>query len=122
MIKGVGTDIIEISRIEKAVRKSDAFTSRVFTPREISDCSGVRIKWASLAARYAAKEAVSKALGTGIGKIKWVEIEIVKDTNGKPEVKLYGNACERAKILGIANVSVSLSHSREYAVAFVIAY
>lgn len=117
-----GTDIIEISRIRKAVQGSDRFVERVFTPGEVSYCLGGKPKWGSLAARFAAKEAAAKALGTGIGGVRWIDIEVTVDAAGCPEIRLHGAAAERAGSLGISGLSVSLSHCRDYAVAFVTAY
>lgn len=122
MIKGTGVDIVEISRIEEAAGASGRFLKRVFTDAELTYCSGGKRRWASLAARFAAKEAVSKALGSGIGRVRWNDIEIVNREDGKPQVLLHGEASRLAAQMGIAKLEVSLSHSREYAVAFVIAY
>lgn len=122
MIKGTGVDIVEISRIEKAINRHDGFFRRVYTVRELEDCMTEKPRTNSLAARFAAKEAVSKALGTGIGKIKWTDIEIIKQNTGKPEVFLHGRARELMLEMGISTIEISLSHSREYAVAFAVAY
>ncbi len=122
MIKGTGVDIIEISRIEKVFAGSGRFASRIFTAGELACCAEKKGKWASLAARFAAKEAVSKALGTGFGRVKWTDIEVIGGEGGKPEVRLHGAAREAAGELGITNLSLSLSHCNEYAVAFVVAY
>ncbi len=122
MIKGTGVDIVEISRVKKAAGSSERFASRIFTSGELAYCEGKKRKWASLAARFAAKEAVSKALGTGFGRIKWTEIEVVTEENDKPQVRLYGAAREAAETMGVSKISLSLSHCKEYAVAFVVAY
>ncbi|HWI55131.1 MAG TPA: holo-ACP synthase [Desulfobacteria bacterium] len=122
MIKGTGVDIVEISRIEKAINRRDGFLRRVYTVRELEDCMAEKPRTSSLAARFAAKEAVSKALGTGIGKVKWTDIEIINQSTGKPEVFLRGGARDIMLELGIATIELSMSHSREYAVAFAIAY
>lgn len=122
LVKGTGVDIIEISRIEQAVIRFSKFSSRVFTPREIECCMGNKTRWASLAARFAAKEAVAKALGTGIGKVRWTDIEIFNDCSGKPGIRLFSEAKLAAARLGITNLDLSISHCREYAVAFVVAY
>lgn len=122
MIKGVGTDIVEISRIIKASEKSEGFCKRVYTARELERCTGSKTRGASLAARFAAKEAVAKALGTGIGKICWTDIEIINDINGKPLVLLHGAASSKAEEIGIIDITISMSHCETYAVAFAVAY
>ena len=114
----VGVDIIEIGRIQGVLdRWGQRFLRRVYTPAEMDYCRG---RVASLAARFAAKEAVSKALGTGIGRVRWRDIEVLPDARGKPEVRLYGHARQRATALRLTDTAISLSHSREYAVAFVL--
>lgn len=122
MLKGTGIDIVEISRIEKAINRHDGFFRRVYTVRELEDCMTEKPRTSSLAARFAAKEAVSKALGTGIGKVKWTDIEIINQKSGKPEIVLHGRARDIMVELGISTIEVSLSHSREFAIAFAIAY
>lgn len=114
----LGVDIIEISRIEKTLERwGQRFLGRIFTEAEITL---TRSKPSSLASRFAAKEAVMKTLGTGVNGVSWREIEILADHRGKPMVCLCGKAHDRAKELGLNNLSVSLSDSREYAVAFVV--
>ena len=115
----VGVDIIEIERIEAVLRRhGQRFLKRVYTPAEQAYCRG---RVPELAGRFAAKEAVSKALGTGLRGIAWQEMEILGDERGKPLVRLHGRAKARADELGLAEFTVSLSHSRDYAVAFVMA-
>ncbi|MDO8717065.1 MAG: holo-ACP synthase [Dehalococcoidales bacterium] len=114
----LGVDIIEISRIEKTLERwGQRFMERIFTEAEINL---TRSKPSSLASRFAAKEAVMKTLGTGVNGVSWREIEILSDDRGKPLVCLYGKARSRAGELGLSGLAVSLSDSREYAVAFVI--
>lgn len=114
-----GIDIIEIARIDKAIsRWKNHFLQRVYTNAELKN---YRKRISSLAARFAAKEATMKTLGTGSNSIKWKDIEILNDTNGSPFIKLYGRAYAKAKEQGINNLRVSLSHNRDYAVASVIA-
>lgn len=122
LIKGLGVDIIEIKRIEKAVERSEKFTARVFTAGERDYCQNRKGSGASLAARFAAKEAVAKVLGTGIGAINWTDIEVVGGHKGKPEIRLHNAAASLAEELGLSYFALSMSHSREYAIAFVIAY
>jgi len=113
----IGVDIIEIARIERAIaRWGEDFLHRVYTDLELRLC---RKKLSSLAARFAGKEAVIKALGTKNKGISWQEIEILSDPSGKPLVRLYGKAQNQAKGLGLDNLAISLSHSKEYAIAFV---
>ena len=115
----VGVDIIEIERIHSALaRWGGRFLCRVFTPAEVRYCAG---RAPELAVRFAAKEAVSKALGTGMRGVAWREIEVVPDHRGKPNIRLYGKAKARAEELGLIEFSVSLSHSQESAIAFVVA-
>ncbi|MCL6432327.1 MAG: holo-ACP synthase [Anaerolineae bacterium] len=115
----VGVDIIEIDRIAAALdRWGERFLRHVYTPDEVTFC-GSRVP--ELAARFAAKEAISKALGTGLAGIYWREMEVLPDHRGKPLVRLYGHAAERAQALGLTEFAISLSHSHEYAVAMVVA-
>lgn len=120
MIVGVGCDIIEIERIARAI-KSESFIRRVFTAEEAAYCQrrGQQAA-ASLAARFAAKEAVLKALGTGLREGSLQEIAVENDGLGKPLVQLSGHFAMLAKQLGVKNIQISLSHSREFAVAYVI--
>jgi holo-[acyl-carrier protein] synthase len=116
-----GVDLVEIARIWTAiVRHKERFLTRVFTAREIAQCHE---RTESLAARFAAKEATAKALGTGIWRhgIGWTDIEIVRAEHGAPSLHLHHAALERANILGWATWSVSLSHDRDRAIAFVVA-
>ena len=113
----IGVDIIEVARIKRAIaRWGESFLKRVYTGPELKL---YRKKPLSLAARFAGKEAVVKAIGTRAGGISWQEIEILADSNGKPLVHLYGKAQNQSDGLGLNSLAVSLSHSREYAVAFV---
>jgi holo-[acyl-carrier protein] synthase len=116
-----GVDMVEIGRLKEAVERHGArFLSRVYTPDELASC---RNRLESLAVRFAAKEATAKALGTGIGRtgIRWTDIEIrTEASSGAPELLLYGAAAEQAAALGVVEWSVSLSHDRERAIAFVV--
>ena len=115
-----GVDLIEIARIEGVLaRHGDRFLNRIYTPREIQITRG---KAPELAVRFAAKEAASKALGTGIGLVSWREMEITNDPLGKPDLTLHDRALKRAQGLGLTSWSVSLSHSRGMAVAVVVGY
>lgn len=121
MIKGLGIDIIEISRIEKAINK-EGFIKKIFTGDEISYFENIDYNKYTIAGAFAAKEAVSKVLGTGIRGFKWTDIEISRDELGCPGVTLYNNALCIAKDKGISNIDLSISHCKEYAVANAIGY
>jgi len=114
----VGVDIVEIARIEQAVKQwGERFLRRLYTEAELKLC---RRRPSSLALRFAGKEAVMKALGTGARGISWREIEILAEPSGKPVVHLHGKAQKRAAELGLGEMAISLSDSREYAVAFAV--
>lgn len=114
-----GVDIIEVSRIAEAIeRHGERFLRRVFTPTELEQVGG---QTGSLAARFAAKEAVAKALCTGIGDVRWVEIEVLRGPNKEPILHLHGDAARIAAEKNLNTWSISLSHTREHAVAFVVA-
>ena len=113
----IGVDVIEISRIEKAIlNRGERFLRRVYTEKEIASYGR---NFSSLAARFAAKEAVIKALDAA-NRISFVTVEILNDKGGKPVVNLYGKASELAGKLGIAGFAISLSHSKDVAIAMVI--
>ncbi len=116
MIKALGVDIVEISRIEEAItRYGDSFTERVFTPWEIHYCRSKINPMLSFAGRFAVKEAVFKAIGTGFAEgVKWKSVEVVNDPSGQPKVRL-GKAIRDH--IGDKNVLISLSHSKDYAIA-----
>jgi holo-[acyl-carrier protein] synthase len=114
-----GVDLIEIARVEAVVRRhGERFLNRIFTPQEQADAQG---QAASLAARFAAKEAAAKALGCGIGPVSWLDIEITRDPERRPVIVLHGAAQQRAQALHLREWSVSLSHSKDYAIALVVA-
>ena len=118
MMNYIGVDIIEIARIQRAINRWGAsFLHRIYTEPELRLC---RQKPARLATRFAGKEAVMKALGTGTKGISWREIEILAEPSGKPVVHIYGKAQEKANSLGLDKLAISLSDSKEYAIAFVI--
>ena len=122
MILGIGTDILQINRMREAWERTPKLAQRILTPTELDDCTDIADPALFLAKRFAAKEAVSKALGTGIGRgVSWQHIEIAKDENGRPLVKLTAGAEERAKALAIHNLQLSYSDEKEYVVAFVVA-
>lgn len=113
-----GVDAVEIDRIESVLgRHGQRFLDRIYTPAEIAYCRG-RVR--DLAVRFAAKEAVSKALGTGMHGVRWRDMEVVTDRRGKPHVRLHGSAKARAEQLGIQDLAISLTHSRNLAIATVV--
>ena len=113
-----GVDIIEIPRIRRvAERYGYRFFRRVYTEQEIAYCRG---RAPQLASRFAAKEAVMKALGTGIRGVRWRDIEVVRERGQAPTIQLKGTALAHAQRLGIDHLAVSLSHAEEYSVAFVV--
>jgi holo-[acyl-carrier protein] synthase len=123
MVIGLGTDLIEIERIEHSVaRFGQRFLERVFTPGEIAYCHAKKGSAESFAARFAAKEAGAKALGTGISRgVSWKEFEVKRKPGQRPELHLSGRAAEIARELGVNRMSLSLTHSREMSMAVVVA-
>jgi holo-[acyl-carrier protein] synthase len=122
-IIGHGVDIVEVERIRTALqRNGDRFHQRTCTAAEAAYCLAMKDPAPFFAARFAAKEAVSKALGTGIGpQCSWLDIEVRRKASGEPFVVLHGAGAETAKRLGIARILLSLSHTENYAVAQAIA-
>jgi holo-[acyl-carrier protein] synthase len=121
-IIGIGIDIIEIERIEKAMEKSpERFRERTFTDREVLYCEDKRNRFQHYAARFAAKEAAMKALGTGWRKgIRFSDIEVVNDASGKPEILFHGKAKEIFADSGGTSIYISLTHAKNVAAAQVI--
>jgi holo-[acyl-carrier protein] synthase len=114
-----GVDLIELARVKKAIdQHGDRFLNRIYTPKELA-LFGNSLE--SLAARFALKEAVGKALGGGIGAVSWQEIETLHDERNAPVLNLHGNARRQAEQLGLQTWSVSLSHTHHQAIAFVVA-
>jgi len=119
MLLRTGIDLLEINRMQSAQQRFGMrFLERVFTPGEITEVGN---NTASLAARFAAKEAVAKALGTGIGIVSWQEIEILRSPAREPVLHLHGVALRLARELGLTTWSLSLSHSQSHAIAVVVA-
>ena len=115
----VGVDLIEIDRVAATLERfGSRFLNRVYTDGEIAYCRG---RAPQLAARFAAKEAAMKALGTGTRGVGWREVEVTRNRSGEPGIALHGRAVARANALGVDRLAVSLSHSRAYAVASVVA-
>lgn len=123
MVLGTGIDLIETVRIRNSINKfGDRFLARIYTSDEIAYCSQKKHNAdESFAARFAAKEATAKALGTGISRgISWLEIEVRRARGQRPEIHLSGRAAERAAQMGVQRTSLSITHSRELAMAMVI--
>lgn len=113
MIVGVGTDVVEMARFERALERAPRLRERLFTPAEASS------RLESLAARFAAKEALAKALGAP-GGLSWHDAEVVVEESGQPSFSLSGTVAERASVLGVDRVHLSLSHDAGMALAFVV--
>lgn len=122
MIKGIGVDIVEIDRIQKAIdSRKDRFINRIFTRDEQEYCFGRPRPYRHFAARFAAKEAVSKALGTGKRGMHWTDIEVCRDAKGCPFIRMTGGATARAQENGVCDVAISLSFNHNNAVASAVA-
>ncbi len=123
MVIGLGTDLIEIARIERSyARYGEAFLRRVFTSGEVAYCMAKKNFAESLAARFAAKEAGAKALGTGISRgVSWREFEVRRAPGQRPELHLSGRALQIADHMGVRRISLTLSHSRLLSIAVVVA-
>ena len=119
LVLGIGIDIIEIHRVEKAMEKPK-FVDKVFTPGEQEYLKTRKNNPSTAAGYFAAKEAAAKALGTGFGMVKWTEIEVIRQEKGRPGIKLYGNAKIAMENMGGSSILLSISHSRDNAVAQVI--
>jgi holo-[acyl-carrier protein] synthase len=122
MLIGTGVDLIEIERIAHSIeRYGERFLRRIYTDHEIAYCSGKRSSAESFAARFAAKEAGAKALGTGISRgVTWIEFQIARQPGGRPVLELRGRAALLAKELGVKTISLSLTHTGNLAMATVM--
>ena len=122
MIVGSGIDMVEIGRIQQSVdRYGERFLDRVYTVAEKAYCLRKRMAAESLAARFAAKEAGAKALGTGISHgVSWLEIEVVREPSGRPTLKFHGRAAEFAARLGATRAALSITHTAAFALASVV--
>jgi holo-[acyl-carrier protein] synthase len=115
---GIGIDITEVSRIESLAEQHEKFLTRVYTEREITYCNRKKNKYQHFAARFAAKESVLKALGVGWSQeVKWTDIEVVNDPNGRPRVTTYGGVKKLMEQRGVKEILISLSHIAPYAIA-----
>ncbi|MBU5488334.1 holo-ACP synthase [Clostridium sp. MSJ-8] len=119
MISGIGVDIVKVNRFDKIVNRTPSFVKGVFTEREIEYIYSKTNKFETMAGIFAAKEAFSKAIGTGIRGFKLTDIEIVQDELGKPNIILNDNVISKFNLLE-SNIKVSISHSDENAIAFVV--
>lgn len=114
-----GVDLVQVERVARLLeRYGDRFAHKIFTEVELATCDW---KAERLAVRLAAKEAVAKALGTGIGQVRWRDIQVVNNAQGQPELELGGRAAVLAAELGLVHWSISLSHTNEHAIASVVA-
>jgi len=122
MILGSGIDLVEIARIQQCIdRYGSRFLDRVYTGAEQAYCRRKRASAESFAARFAAKEAGAKALGTGISQgVSWLEIEVVRQPSGRPSLQLHGRAAEIAARLGVVHAALSITHTAEVAMASVV--
>jgi holo-[acyl-carrier protein] synthase len=122
MVMGLGTDLIETRRVQESIdRFGERFLERIFTAGEIAYCARKKNAAESFAARFAAKEAGAKALGTGISRgVSWKEFEVRREASGRPTLHLSGRAAEVAAAMGVRRVLLSLTHSRELAMAMVV--
>lgn len=121
MIYGIGTDIIEIKRIKKAISRSPRFAERLFTEQELEFYKKKDMKVQHIAGGFSAKEAVLKALGTGLRGFRWKDIEILRGSIGKPIVRFGGNVKQFIEDNGIGIIHVTISHSKDFATATAVA-
>jgi holo-[acyl-carrier protein] synthase len=117
-ILGIGVDLVEVARIERAMARHEGFVPRIFSVRERKRCEDCASPARRYAACFAAKEAASKALGTGVKGFTWQEVEVLSDERGRPYLVLSGRAEEVAKSRGVEKMQVSISHTRDLAMAF----
>lgn len=116
-----GVDLVPIARIARLVSEQPAILETIFTSRELAYCDGKRRRFEHLAARFAAKEAVLKAFGTGLGTgMSWTDVEVVNEISGRPTVQLHGAVADYAARYGFSNLDISLSHTADLAIAQVV--
>ncbi len=121
MIIGVGVDIVEVDRIQSLIKKwGEKFALRIFSEAERSFFSGSVVRADLLSRQFAAKEAVSKALGTGLSGIRLSDVTVLRDKKGKPFVELLGKAASEASAIGVNRIHVSIADERDYAIAYVV--
>jgi holo-[acyl-carrier protein] synthase len=122
MIVGMGIDVAEVSRIREVIEsQKDRFLHRVYTESEIAYCEQFKNKYERYAGRFAAKEAAMKALGTGWSRgVRWVDVEVVRQRGGRPNIALKGEAQKIAETMGVKSIALSITHTAEQAIAHVI--
>jgi holo-[acyl-carrier protein] synthase len=121
MVVGTGIDIVEVPRIAKSIERfGERFLNRIYTPSEIRYCDSKANRIERYAARFAAKEAGMKALGTGMRGVSWKDFEVGREPTGRPTMLFHGRAAEVAKRLGVRRAHLSVSHTEEHAVAYVL--
>lgn len=120
MVFGIGTDIVEISRVKKIMERTPLFLEKVYTSGEREYCLNKRQSGQSFATRFAAKEAVFKAFGTGLAAFSWHDVEVVSLENGRPAINLSGELQKYAAKINVESVKISLSHSGDSALAFAV--
>ena len=121
IIYGIGTDIVEIDRIKRAMERFPKLVERLFTAEELAYLEGKALKPQHVAGGFSAKEAVLKSMGTGLRNFRWKEIEIIRDEKGKPFVRLNGKAKDYADDNYIGDIHISISHSKNYVTAMAVA-
>lgn len=121
MMIGIGIDLVDVQRFRKVLKRREKIGARLFTDNELSYCHAAIDPTERMAVRFAAKEAVMKALGVGLGGVRFREIEVIKDPSGRPSLTLHGNAAQLAADTGIRHWHLSLSHTSSVAEALVIA-
>ena len=120
MLHTTGIDLIEVERVAAVLKRHpERFLTRVYTPAEVAHCRG---RVSELAVRFAAKEATMKALGTGVRGVRWRDIEVLPNRRGKPLLLLHDTAAKRAKLIGLTDIDVTLTHARDYAAAVVVGH
>jgi holo-[acyl-carrier protein] synthase len=121
-VKGIGVDAVEIARVERACSRTPGLLGRLFTERERAHCTTRcgDLRFGGLAGRFAAKEAVAKAFGTGLRGFGWRDVEVLADELGRPAVTLHGNAASLAQRLGAERIHCSISHTADLAIAQVV--
>lgn len=121
-VVGIGLDLVEVARLERVVRRrGDRFLRRVFTDGELAYCAEGKDKFLRLAARFAAKEAVLKALGTGLRQARWREVEVVREASGRPFVRLHGASAALRDRLGVSDILLTMTHTATTAAAQAVA-
>lgn len=118
---GIGIDIVEVDRLKAALARRPRLAERLFTKTELESAGGPGHRLLRLAARFAAKEALLKSFGTGLRGVRWREAEVVSDALGRPSLRLQGQLQSLASRLGVTELHLTMSHSRQYAVAAVVA-